>query len=520
MRRVWRSPWVVLVAALTTLSGVGTVQADVKTPAIFGSHMVLQQGQKNRVWGWADAGEEVTVTIDKQKLTAKPGEGGRWQVELEPLAVGGPYTLTVTGKNSLTFEDVLVGEVWICSGQSNMQWSVRLANDPDLETLTAKYPKIRLITVPNVGTQEVQTDFKGAWAHCTPETVVNFSAVGYFFGRQLHQTLDVPVGLINNAWGGSACEAWINRDLMAKEGTYKELLDRWAAEEANYPKAMEEYKTKLAAWEAEVKNLEAGKPRPPQPQNPDGRMKGNARPANIYNGALKPTVGYGIRGAIWYQGESNAGRAYQYRDMFPLMIKSWRDEWKQGDFPFYWVQLADFRDVKADPAESDWAELREAQTMTMSKLPNTGEAVIIDIGEGKDIHPRNKQDVAKRLSRWALAEVYKLPIAHRSPIYKSMEKKDGKIIVTIDHVGTGLRPFDVKDPVGFAIAGADKKFVWAKAKLVGTNQIEVWSDDVKEPVAVRYAWADNPICNLFAAGDLPLTPFRTDDWPGVTANAK
>lgn len=505
---------------VTALSG-NIAQADVKTPAIFGSQMVLQQGQKNRVWGWADAGEEVTVTIDQQKHMAKPGELGRWQVELEPLAVGGPYTLTIQGKNTLKFEDVLVGEVWICSGQSNMQWSVMRANDPDLERLTAKFPKLRLITVPNVGTQEPQTDFKGGWTACTPETVNSFSAVGYFFGRQLHQTLDVPVGLINNAWGGSACEAWVNRDVLAKDGKYEELLARWKAEEDNLPQALADYKDKFAKWEIAAKAAkDQGQQPPPAPQNPEARMRGNARPANIYNGALKPTIGYGIRGAIWYQGESNASRAYQYRDLFPLMIKNWRDEWQQGEFPFYWVQLADFLGEQAEPVPSAWAELREAQTMTMSKLKNTGEAVIIDLGEGKDIHPRNKQDVAKRLARWALADVYKLPIVHRSPLYKSMEKQGNKIIVTLDHVGGGLAPFDVNQLKGFAIAGEDKKFVWAQAKLVGPDKVEVWSDALQDPVAVRYAWADNPVCNLYSKEGLPVTPFRTDDWPGVTATAK
>ena len=235
---------------------------------------------------------------------------------------------------------------------------------------------------------------------------------------------------------------------------------------------------------------------------------------------LKPTIGYGIRGAIWYQGESNSGRAYQYRDLFPLMIQSWRDEWGIGDFPFYWVQLADFMGEKAEPSDSAWAELREAQTMTMSKLPNTGEAVIIDLGEANDIHPKNKQGVALRLARWALARDYGVKVAHHSPQYKSMEKDGKKIVLTLDHVGNGLRTFDVAEARGFAIAGADKKFVRAQAKLVGNNKVEVWSDEVSEPAAVRYAWADNPVCNVYSKDGLPLTPFRTDDWPGVTANNK
>ncbi len=236
---------------------------------------------------------------------------------------------------------------------------------------------------------------------------------------------------------------------------------------------------------------------------------------------LKPTIGYGIRGVIWYQGESNAGRAYQYRDLFPLMIQSWRDEWGIGDFSFYWVQLADYLPEKSDPGDSSWAELREAQTMTMSKLPNTGEAVIIDLGEGRDIHPRNKQDVAKRLARWALARDYGLSnIPYHSPQYKSMEKQGTKIVLSIDHVGSGLYTFDTQNPVGFATAGEDKKFVWADAKLVGNDKIEVSSNKVAEPAAVRYAWADNPVCNVYSREGLPLTPFRTDDWKGVTADAK
>ena len=245
-------------------------------------------------------------------------------------------------------------------------------------------------------------------------------------------------------------------------------------------------------------------------------MYGNARPGNIYNGVLKPTIGYGIRGVIWYQGESNAGRAYQYRDLFPLMIKSWRDEWGQGDFSFYWVQLADFMGESPEPRDSAWAELREAQTMTMDRLPHTGQAVIIDIGEGKDIHPRNKQDVANRLARWALANDYGMPIAHRSPTYKSMERQGNKIVLTFDHVGGGLYAFDVNEARGFAIAGADRKFVPAQAQFTGKSTVEVWSDRVPEPVAVRYAWADNPVCNVYSAEGLPATPFRTDDWPGVT----
>jgi sialate O-acetylesterase len=509
----------VLCLGLLLSGAISPARADVKLPAIFGSHMVLQQGQKDRVWGSAAPGEEVSVSIGDQTKTAAADKDGKWTVTLDPLPVGGPLTMTVKGKNTITFDDVLVGEVWICSGQSNMQFSLSASYDGDIEALAAKFPKIRLISVPQVGTQEPQNDFKGQWQVCTPDTARDFSAVGYYFGRQLQETLDVPVGLIDDSWGGSACEAWINRERLAEDEKYKPLLARWEATEKRYPQDKGDYETKLAAWKEAVEKAKAeGKKPPGQPGNPDGQMYGNSRPGNIYNGVLKPTIGYGIRGAIWYQGESNANRAYQYRDLFPFMIKNWRDEWGIGDFSFYWVQLADFGGLTPARGDSAWPEVRAPQTMTMSKLPNTGEAVIIDVGEGKDIHPRNKKDVALRLARWALARDYGVKIPYQSPTYKSMEKNGNKITLTFDHVGGGLQTFDVAEPRGFAIAANDGKFVWAKGRLVGNNKVEVWSDEISDPVAVRYAWADNPVCNLFSREHLPVTPFRTDDRPGVTIN--
>lgn len=500
--------------------------ADVSLNNMFGDHMVLQQGIKNKVWGKADPGEQVTVTLGGQSHSTTAAADGAWHVFLDAIQeYGGPHTLTVKGKNTVTFNDVLIGEVWVCAGQSNMQWSVNQANDPDVEKAAANFPNIRLISVPQVGTQEPQWNFNGKWQQCSPETVGGFSAVGYFFGRQLHQTLGVPVGLINNAWGGSAADAWVKREKIAAHPTLKAIHERWVKMEEALPTAMQEFEKKMAEWKPLAEKAKAeGKPAPNQPGRPDGQMKGNARPGNIHSGVLTPSIGYGIKGAIWYQGESNAGRAYQYRELFPFMIKSWREEWGLGDFPFYWVQLADFKAEKPVPAESDWAELREAQTMTMKALPNTGEAVIIDIGEGKDIHPKNKQGVAKRLARWALAETYKVPgIACRSPLYKGMEKQGSKVVLSFDNVGAKAadwRPFDVAEPIGFTIAGADKKFVPAKAVILADGRIEVSSEAVAEPVAVRYAWADNPVCNMYSAAGLPLTPFRTDDFPGVTVSAQ
>ena len=487
---------------LTTISS--QCLAEVTLPNVFGDHMVLQQGQKNRVWGKANAGEEVVIKIGDQTHKATAGADGAWQVMLDPMSVGGPLELVVKGQNEIKFGDVLVGEVWICSGQSNMQWSVDASNDADLERAAANFPKIRMINFPQVGTQDPIWSHDRKWEVCNPGSVGHFSAVGYFFARQLHQTLDVPVGMINNAWGGSACEAWINRDVLNNKEQFKPLMDRWMEMEKQFA----DLSAKTDLTEDEKKQL----------NNLRGQMGGNARPANIYNGVLKSHLGFGIKGAIWYQGESNAGRAYQYRELFPLMISNWRQEWGQGDFPFYWVQLADFMNEKPQPGESAWAELREAQTMTMAKLPNTGEAVIIDIGEGKDIHPKNKVDVGRRLARWALAKDYGVNIPYHSPQYKSMETDNNKVVLSFDHV-QGWRPFDVNEPRGFSIAGGDYKFVWAKAEILPDGRITVSAEGIDKPVAVRYAWADNPVVNMYSNTGLPLTPFRTDDRPGVTANS-
>ena len=480
-------------------------QAEVKLPNIFTDSMVLQRNQENVVWGKADPGEAVAVHIGDQQKSTKADSDGNWKVTLASMEVGPPLELIVKGSNEIRITDVLVGEVWICSGQSNMQWSVNASNNVDLEKAAANFPNIRMINFPQVGVQEpIWSHDDRKWMVCNPQNVGNFSAVGYFFARQLHQTLGVPIGMINNAWGGSACEAWINRETLATDAQFKPLIERWESSEARF----DELSKKQDLSEDENKQLGGLR----------NQMRGNSRPGNIYNGVLKSHLGYGIRGAIWYQGESNAGRAYQYRELFPLMISSWRKEWGQGDFPFYWVQLADFMAENSEPMDSAWAELREAQTMTMAKLAHTGQAVIIDIGEGKDIHPRNKVDVGMRLARWALANEYDVKIPYRSPEYKSMETSGNQIILSFDHVDGGWRPFDTNDLLGFTIAGEDKKFVNAKATLMQDGRIAVSADSVSNPKSVRYAWANNPKVNLYDRSDLPLTPFRTDDWQGVTAN--
>lgn len=516
-------PGFLTIATALALTAAPAASAATKLPSIFGSNMVLQRDKPVSIWGWDNPGQEVVIEIAGQEAKAVAGNDGKWKATLKPLETSRKaLTMKVSGSDSKLFKNILVGEVWICSGQSNMAWPVSSANDADLEAAAANFPQIRLISVPQVGTQEAQDDFEGKWDRCTPETVKDFSAVGYFFGRQLHETLDVPIGLIDNAWGGSAAEAWIRRDVLENDPFYEPLLEGWRKTEAgyNHDAVTAKYQESVKAWEAKSKETkEAGEAAPQRPREPRNPLTGNQRPANIYNGVLHPTIGYAIRGAIWYQGESNAGRAWEYRKLFPLMIKHWRDEWGQGDFPFYWVQLADFMDEADEPADSGWAELREAQTMTMSKLPNTGEAVILNLGESADIHPKNKQDVAKRLARWALANDYGMDLVHRSPVYKSMAKHGSKVVLTFDHVGGGLDTFDVNEPIGFAIAGPDRKFVWAEARITGKETAEVWSSAVEDPAAVRYAWANNPVCNVQNREGLFLTPFRTDDWPMVTKPA-
>ena len=410
--------------------------------------------------------------------------------------------------DSITFSNIVIGEVWVCSGQSNMQWSVSQVYDSDLESMSANYPNIRIISVPQVGTQENQDDFDGQWDICTPDTVGQFSAVGYLFGRQLHQTLGVPIGLVDNAWGGSSAEAWVARSVLEADDRFEAVITEWKKTEATF-----DFDKSMAIWKEKASAAkEAGKPAPRAPRNV---LAGQHRPGNLWAGVLNPIIGYGIRGTIWYQGESNAGRAYQYDDLFGLMISEWREAWGQGDFPFYWVQLADFRDEVAAPGDSDWAELREAQSNTLA-LPNTGQAVIYDVGEGRDIHPRDKQTVAKRLARIALARDYEVNIPYLSPSFKEMTIEGNKAILTFQDVGTTLYTFDVQEARGFVVAGEDKAWHPATGTLVGKDQIIVSSDAVANPVAVRYAWATNPVANLMSREGLPVVPFRTDDWPQIT----
>ena len=474
-------------------------------PNLFGDHMVLQRNQLNPIWGTANPGERVIVRIDGQSHSTYAGPKGDWRIKLRAMPAGGPHVLEVIADNALRFKDVMVGEVWICSGQSNMQWDLNASDGGDLEIPLAKEPMIRMLTIPHLGTQVPRYDFDASWEPCTPGTAAKFSAVGYHFGQRLKQALGVTIGLIDNAWGGSAAEAWVPRDILEADGHSDAYLAEWDAKIAAYTD--EAHAKKVAIFEAWKANGRQG-----PPPWPNDIRTGQHRPANLYNGMLHPIIGYGIRGVIWYQGESNSSRAVAYNHLFPLMIKTWRTDWEQGDFPFYWVQLADFSKELAEPQQNSWwAELREAQTNTLA-LPNTGQAVIIDIGEGRDIHPRNKRTVGDRLARHALAKDYGYNIASESPRFANMEIMDGAMVVTFDHVSAGgLYAFDVPEVKGFDIAGATGHFLRAKAEIRGKRQVVVSHPDLSDPVAVRYGWAENPVLNLFDRNGLPVTPFRTDD---------
>lgn len=513
-------------ALRTRIAGLGclvfalsaaTAIAEVRLPSVLGSGMVLQRGAALPFWGWASPGENVTVSIGRNAASAVADSEGRWRVALSPMAAGGSHTVVVKGENTIELADVLVGEVWVASGQSNMKWPLRRTDDADMEALRANLPRMRLFTVPEVTTQERQDDTEARWQACTPATVLDFSAVAYYFGRRIHETLDVPVGILFTAWGGTPAEAWTRREALEAAPDLAPLLSRWDEDVATYDpaRAEREHAQAMAEWERETERAKAEGREPPRQPRLVNPVTHSHRPAGLYNGMIAPLLPYAIRGAIWYQGESNAGRAHQYRTVFPTMIRNWRRDWGQGDFPFYWVQLANFMAVKEQPGDDNWAELREAQSQTLAE-PNTGEAVIIDLGLASNIHPTNKRDVADRLARRALAHDYGYAIPYSGPRFASMERHGSQIELRFEHVDDGLVAHDAQPLQGFAIAGEDRKWVWAEAEIVAPDRVSVRSPQVPEPIAVRYGWASNPVCNLYGGLGQPASPFRTDDWPGIT----
>jgi sialate O-acetylesterase len=623
-------------------AGAAPDPAQVRLPAIIGEHMVLQQKSDAPIWGWTDAGAEVKVSASwlREPLVARADAQGAWKVRLRTPEAGGPHTLTIRGANEITLKDVMIGEVWICSGQSNMEWPVSASDNAAEEIKAADYPKIRLFDVKNTYAATPQQDCTGAWTACAPGSVAGFSAVGYFFGRMIHKELGVPVGLIGSNWGGTVAEAWTSEATLRTIPDFKdglafvekvrknpelaapdtrawwdkldaapgkadfddagwakmELPARWEQKglpdfdgivwfrrEIEIPTAwtcldlkvhlgpLDDMDTawlngtliggemKPGAWDKPriyaapsnavktgrnvlaVRVLDTGQGggfagKPDQlkivsshgeismagqwkykagpalkelPRFPPTPAFNQNSPTALYNGMIAPVAPFGIRGALWYQGESNVSRALQYRALFPAMIDDWRRAWDRGDFPFLYVQIAPF--IYGNNENPAPAELREAQMLALRR-PNTGMAVTMDIGNPRDIHPKNKQEVGRRLALWALAKTYgKGGLVYSGPIYKSMKKEGSKIRISFDHVGSGLSSKGGA-PTHFTIAAADGAFVPAQAAIDGSTVL-VWADAVADPAAVRYAWgsADEP--NLFNQEGLPASSFRTDDLP-------
>ncbi len=662
--------------------------ADVKLPAIFSDHMVLKKSDHVPVWGKADPGEVVRVTLGGQSASATADPNGKWKTTLNLKdSPPGPFEMVVEGKTKRILSDVVVGEVWLASGQSNMEWILKNTSNAEKEIAESTNPLLRQFRVKSVTSATPVEDAEGTWVLATPETTPDFSAVGYFFGKKLQKELNVPVGIIKSAWGGTPSEAWTSPESLDSVPDLKAARERlWSATET-YPAKKQAFIEAFSAWIKENRRedqpvadptvfaglevstegwvpvslpgpvaapglpkagaiwlrkevnlpgkpadslslvlpidgydsvywngkllqqttyhdargpgyirqygkyqippteLREGKnvlairiydptgtakfPREPRagsqslsgewlakaeyafhdldpkalasaPQLPANPPRPQDVPSFLFHGMIHPILPFAITGAIWYQGESNAGRAFQYRTAFPLLITDWRKQWNQGDFPFYFCQLANFMPKKPEPGESGWAELREAQSLAL-KLPKTGQAVLIDLGESADIHPRNKKDVGERLAAIALAQDYGKSLPFSGPVYDSLKIDKNKAILTFKPsesalVAKPLPPtYDVKSVTkesapllrnspsspleGFAICGEDKKWFWADASIEG-NTVVVTSDKVPSPVAVRYAWSDNPTGNLYNAAGFPAAPFRTDDFPPTTINAK
>jgi sialate O-acetylesterase len=489
-------------------------------PNVFASKMVLQRDKPVQVWGTAKAGSSVQISFAGQTAKATADEQGHWQAALSAMKANAtPQSLTVTGDDkTITLEDVLVGEVWICSGQSNMAWVVKNVNNAEQEIASAKYPTIRLCRVANTIAAEPRTDTKISWNECTPETIPGFSAVGYFFGRNLQENLNVPIGLIHTNWGGTPAEAWTSTPTLEKTKGLDQLIPNAKKGEEKYPqqleaykKNLEEYNTKLAKWKEENPGKPANQFKVRKPRTPSAPGKNPRFPSVLFNGMIHPLIPFTVRGAIWYQGEANAGRPDEYRLLLATMIQDWRDLWKQDEFAFGIVQLANYHDQKNEPANSGWTNLQDAQLYVSQTVPLTGLAVINDIGEAKNIHPRNKQDVGKRLALWALHDVYKTISSNwTGPVFDSAQINGNKIAITFKHVDGKLNTHDGKAPAEFTICGEDQNWVNAQAKITGNSTVEVWADGVDKPFAARYAWQDNPINpNLTDGSKLQVSCFST-----------
>ncbi|MES2005417.1 MAG: sialate O-acetylesterase [Bacteroidota bacterium] len=645
-----------ILLTVVILCSVSFVFAQVHPAKIFSDSMVLQRDRPIPVWGKAGKGEKITVQFNKQAKTTVAANDGHWRIDLGAEKAGGPYPLIISGSDKVIIKDILVGDVWICSGQSNMEWTVNNSKNKEIEVAAANFPRIRHIKIANAIADRPKEDIgnNSGWHSASPAFAGNFTAVGYFFAKELYQKTNIPIGLINTTWGGTDVETWTSRDALAKNAEFKELMTGLPSLNLDSMMGM-----RKKAMQTKIEKLQGGLPdastitqwkefsfndkdwqtmKVPglweQQALPDfdgtvwfrktitlsasqavqgadlllgtiddadetyingvkvgstngynlnriyiiaprvlkegknviaikvddtggggglyGQQEGlllrfkngelplagewkyrvasiggsssvgpNSYPSLLYNAMINPLTPFAIKGVIWYQGENNAGRAYQYRTAFPLMITDWRNRWKQGDFPFYFVQLASFNSGGGNSTQgSNWAELREAQTLTLS-LPNTGMAVTTDIGEPKDIHPKNKQDVGKRLAAIALNKLYGKANVYCGPVYQSMKTEGSKAILNFSNIASGLTMrAGAVNLEGFEVAGADRKFYPAVGVING-DKIILSSPEVTMPVAVHYAWADDAgNANLFNKEGFPALPFRTDQWKGITADAK
>lgn len=637
-----------LLLAMPLFFATSAARAEVSLPYILSDNMVLQRDVPLTLWGWAKPGEKVTVLLQGQQVSAKTNAAGEWKVKLNPLAAGGPFELTIKGRNTLVLKNILAGDVYVCSGQSNMEWPLSQSRNWPADKSLTQNERIRLFYVPKqISATPLSNTKEARWEVCSEKSAAVFSAVGFYFGLNLNRQLGIPIGLINSNWGGTDIETWTSLETMYADKDYTAVIDRMKA--ANLDELAKEAEQKQKEWERKVEQEDpgmtekwylaetaatgwsgmklpqtwegaglpgldgvvwfrkeiivsgenAGKeailslgpiddndetwvngeqvgktsqydlpreykiragllkaglnviavkvidtgggggvwgtdrqmqlvfgaeamalagdwmyrvglnlPAPGQASGP------NSYPSLLYNAMIHPLINFAIKGAIWYQGENNAGQFVKYRELFPAMIRDWRTKWNIGEFPFLFVQLANYMEPAATPQEnSSWAGLREAQAMTLS-VPSTGMAVIIDIGEAKDIHPRNKDDVGYRLALAALKVAYGRNLVYSGPVFKGMSVSGNEVILTFDPAGSGLI---AKDRYGylkaFMVAGSDRKFVWAKARIAEGNKVVVSAPGVPAPVAVRYAWADNPDdANLYNLEGLPASPFRTDNW--------
>ncbi len=482
--------------------------ANVVLAPLFTDNAVLQRDKPLPIWGTADAGEKVAVTFAGQTVDTTADSAGQWRVALAALPANAiPADLVVKGNNTLTRTNVVVGEVWLASGQSNMEWPLAKTYDAALEIAgSAANPLIRHIKITKKVADAPLATATGEWQIASPATSGDFTAVGYHFALDLYRVLNVPVGIINSSWGGTRVEAWMDPAALKSDPTFESVASGWAKTLAAYPAAKAKQLTDLAVWKTEAAAAKAAgqpftKKAPAEPQGAGHQ----ATPSGLNNGMIAPLVPYALRGAIWYQGESNAGKAAEYRALFSAMITGWRTQFAQGDFPFYWVQLANYQ----SPTDTTWAFLREAQTQTLS-LPATGQAVTVDIGNVTDIHPRNKKDVGRRLARLALARTYDQKIVASGPVFAKAEPAGAGLRVSFTEVNGGLiAPLNAL--VGFELAGEDKVFKPATAKIE-KDTVMVTSGDVPVPMAVRYAWRNAPLAGLFNVEGLPAAPFRSDTW--------